>query len=371
MLIGLFLSSLGVSFSIKAGLGATPVGVCPAVFSPHFKISTGTGMAILLSLFFLAQIVILKKEFKPSYFMQLVVTIIYALFVDLTANIVAIFPDGIFWTQILYCGLGIVTLGLGVFTMLKANFLMLPQDALVKVISMRYNKEYGKVKIVFDSLLTVIAVIGSWILYQKFIQVGIGTIVVAIFVGKIISGLKEFKRLNHFLHRAIKESGRVSGQLVKYERILSMDLPKMISLLHRKMNMDLNERLMKIGLSYAQSRLLKLLYNNGGMTQADLCKELGMDKSTVAKALIPLKKNGFVSKTVNPDDARSFLVFPTQKAIEMIPKTLEIISGWTKEVTSGIAEHERELFYKILHKITQQAVVICKNNKCKKSCVCQ
>ena len=64
--------------------------------------------------------------------MQLVVTIIYALFVDLTANIVAIFPDGIFWTQILYCGLGIVTLGLGVFTMLKANFLMLPQDALVK-----------------------------------------------------------------------------------------------------------------------------------------------------------------------------------------------------------------------------------------------
>lgn len=51
----------------------------------------------------------------------------------------------------------------------------------------------------------------------------------------------------------------------------------------------------------------------------------------------------------------------------MIPKTLEIISGWTKEVTSGIAEHERELFYKILHKITQQAVVICKNNKCKKA----
>ena len=52
---------------------------------------------------------------------------------------------------------------------------------------MRYNKEYGKVKIVFDSLLTVIAVIGSWILYQKFIQVGIGTIVAAIFVGKILA----------------------------------------------------------------------------------------------------------------------------------------------------------------------------------------
>jgi len=41
MLIGLFFSSLGVSLSIKASLGATPVGVCPAVFSQHLKISTG------------------------------------------------------------------------------------------------------------------------------------------------------------------------------------------------------------------------------------------------------------------------------------------------------------------------------------------
>jgi uncharacterized membrane protein YczE/DNA-binding MarR family transcriptional regulator len=367
MLIGLFLSSLGVSFSIKAGLGATPVGVCPAVFSPYFKISTGMGMAILLGLFFLTQIVILKREFKPSYFMQLAVTVIYGLFVDLTANIVTIFPEGIFWAQILYCGLGIVTLGLGVFTMLKANFLMLPQDALVKVISVRYNKEYGKVKIVFDSLLTVIAAIGSWVLYQKFIQVGIGTIVAAIFVGKIISGLKEFKGLNHFLDRIIIKS----GQLVKYEGIVNMELPKMISLLYRKMNMELNERLMKIGLSNAQSRLLKLLYINGGMTQAALCEELGMDKSTVAKALIPLIKNDFVTKTVNPEDARSFLVFPTQKAIEMIPKTLEIISGWTKDVTSGITEYEKELFYKMLHKVTQQAVAICKNSKYKDGCAYQ
>ena len=45
-----------------------------------------------------------------------------------------------------------------------------------------------------------------------------------------------------------------------------------------------NERLMKIGLSYAQSRLLKLLYNNGGMTQADLCKELGWIKVPLQKA---------------------------------------------------------------------------------------
>lgn len=369
MLIGLFLSSLGVSFSIKARLGATPVGVCPAVFSPYFGITTGTGMSILLGLFFIAQMVILKKEFRSSHFMQLVATVVYGFFVDLTSGIISIFPDSTLWTQVIYCGLGTVTLALGVFTMLKAEFIMLPQDALVKVISVRYNKEYGKVKIVFDSLLTIIAATGSWILYREFFQVGIGTVVAAIFVGKIISGLREIKGLNNLLDRVISKP--IPGRVVKYEEIQHMDLPKTISLLYRKMNIELNERLMKIGLSNAQSRLLKHLYANGGMTQADLCKELGMDKSTVAKALIPLEKNGFVSKTVNPDDARSYLVTLTQKSTKMIPKTLEIVSSWTKDVTSGMTEAERELFYKLLHKVAQRAVVICKNGKYRKKCTCQ
>lgn len=85
-----------------------------------------------------------------------------------------------------------------------------------------------------------------------------------------------------------------------------MDLAKTISLLHRKMNKGLNTRLMQIGLSNAQSGLLELLYYNGKMTQADLCEELKLDKSTVAKALDRMEQNGLVTKTVNPDDSRSF-----------------------------------------------------------------
>lgn len=108
--------------------------------------------------------------------------------------------------------------------MLKAEFIMLPQDALVKVISVRYNKEYGKVKIVFDSLLTIIAATGSWILYREFFQVGIGTVVAAIFVGKIISGLREIKGLNNLLDRVISKP--IPGRVVKYEGIQHMDLPK-------------------------------------------------------------------------------------------------------------------------------------------------
>ena len=53
-------------------------------------------------------------------------------------------------------------------------------------------------------------------------------------------------------------------------------------------------------------------YNNGEMTQADLCKQIKIDKSTVAKMLSRLENDGFVVKRVNPEDTCSFW-FPLLK----------------------------------------------------------
>lgn len=206
MLLGVFFSALGVSLSVKSNLGATPLGVCPAVFGPFLKISTGTGTAILLSLFFLAQIIIQKKEFHKFQLIQLVVTVIYGSFVDLTANMISIFPSGALWQQLLFCSFGIIALSLGIFIVIKADFFMLPPDAFITVICKKYNKEYGIIKIVVDVALTAIAAIGSWILHQQFVQVGIGTIVAAIFVGKMVSMLEKFEGINGLLERAISKT---------------------------------------------------------------------------------------------------------------------------------------------------------------------
>ena len=142
-----------------------------------------------------------------------------------------------------------------------------------------------------------------------------------------------------------------------------MDFPKTISLLHRKMNMELNERLMDLGLSNAQSGLLKFLYNNGEMTQADLCKQIKIDKSTVAKMLSRLENDGFVVKRVNPEDNRSFLVSLTQKAIKIIPKINMTLSEWTKDVTSSFSGEEKDFFYKMLDRVAHQATSIVSNNE--------
>ena len=172
------------------------MGVCPAVFSPFLKISTGTATAILLSVFFLSQILILKRQFRLFETFQLVIAIIYGFFIDFTAGLLAVFPDFGLWGQILYCCLGIFILALGVSIAVSNDFILLPQDAFVNVISKKYNKEYGNIKITLDIVLTAIAAVGTLVLNKRLVQVGVGTIAAAVFVGKIVSFLQDFEGMD-------------------------------------------------------------------------------------------------------------------------------------------------------------------------------
>lgn len=130
-----------------------------------------------------------------------------------------------------------------------------------------------------------------------------------------------------------------------------MDTPKNISTLYRKMNMCVNARLAPLGLSSAKAMFLCCLYDHRQMSQVELCRELDMDKSTVAKMLVRLEKDGFITKSVNPDDMRSYLVTLTDRAIPLVPRAREIQQGWLDEITSGLTALERRNFFELLEKV--------------------
>lgn len=137
-----------------------------------------------------------------------------------------------------------------------------------------------------------------------------------------------------------------------------MELPKIISLLHRKMNTELNDRLSEIGLSNAKSRLLKHLHSEGEMTQTDLCTDLELDKSTVAKALSRMEEQGLISKYINPEDTRSFVVSITPKSSKIIPEAQKVSAEWSSDVTSVLTKEEKKLFYDFLNRVTQHSANI-------------
>lgn len=63
-LVGLFISSLGVSLVTKANLGTSPISSIPYVLSLNFSLTLGN-FTIIFSLFLIAlQLLILRNDFK-------------------------------------------------------------------------------------------------------------------------------------------------------------------------------------------------------------------------------------------------------------------------------------------------------------------
>ena len=91
-------------------------------------------------------------------------------------------PDS-YALQLVVLVVGCAILGLGVSMEVIANVVMLSGEAFVQAISLKKKKEFGMVKIFFDSSLMVAAVIVSLLLYGEVMGVREGTIVAAVIVG--------------------------------------------------------------------------------------------------------------------------------------------------------------------------------------------
>lgn len=205
MLIGLLFAAAGVSFSLKAALGTSPIGCCPAVYSQPLHISVGTAMWIMCGFFIIAQIVILRREFQPLQFFQLLVAYLFGYLTDFTSVFLSNLAVNSLWLKIVLCALGILSLAWGVFLLLKADLFMLSPDALLAIISKKYKLEFSRIKVIMDCSMVAVAAIGSLLMYQKLVHVGIGTLASATFVGIIIGRIKKFRALNQVLDKIVND----------------------------------------------------------------------------------------------------------------------------------------------------------------------
>lgn len=134
-----------------------------------------------------------------------------------------------------------------------------------------------------------------------------------------------------------------------------MDTAKDISTLYRKMNMDVNAKLAPMGLSSAKAMFLFCIYDHKAMSQVEICRDLDMDKSTVAKMLVRLEKDGLIVKSVHPDDARAFQVMLTDKAVSLVPIAREIQEEWLRQITHRLTDLEKRNFFELIERVAVTA----------------
>lgn len=185
LLLGLFISSLGVSVITKADLGTSPISSIPYVLSLHFPFTLGE-FTIVFSLFLIVlQLFILGKNFKLEHVLQIPVSIAFGYFIDLTMLMLGSMAPSNYVEKALYLLVGCLILGVGVYLEIVANVVMLPGESFVRAVVFRWGTEFGVTKVYFDVTMTVVAAALSFLFMGTLSGVREGTLVAALLVGFI------------------------------------------------------------------------------------------------------------------------------------------------------------------------------------------
>ncbi len=187
-LIGLFIASMGVALSTKAGLGTSPVASVPYSISLiNHTLTFGWWLNLWSLIQIVVQVALLRKKCKPmEIIIQTILAFVYGYLTDFSCTLISAVRANSYATQFALMILSCFVLGLGIWIQLKGNVAMLPGEAMNKAFSEVTGKRYENIKIFFDVLYIVSAAIISVLFIGKLEGVREGSIIAALLVGNII-----------------------------------------------------------------------------------------------------------------------------------------------------------------------------------------
>lgn len=188
--LGLFIMSFGVSLVTRSLLGTSPISSVPYVWSLHTALSMGTYIIILNAILIAAQLLMLGKdgikENKMDLLMQIPVSLLFGIFVDVNMSILSGWYHSVYYLQVVSCILGCVAMGFGIALEVVADVCMNSGEYVLQIASRKFRKEFGTLKIMFDVSLLLIAVGCSWIFAGRIDGVREGTVIVAVLTGPVV-----------------------------------------------------------------------------------------------------------------------------------------------------------------------------------------
>ena len=187
-LIGLFIASMGVALSAKAGLGTSPVASVPySVSLVNHALTFGWWLNMWSVLQIAVQIALLRKKCKPvEIIIQTVLAFVYGYLTDFSCKLISGLQANTYIMQFALMILSCFVLGFGIWVQFKGGVAMLPGEAMNRAISEVTGKKYENIKIFFDVLYIVVAAAICFIFIGKLEGVREGSIIAAVLIGNII-----------------------------------------------------------------------------------------------------------------------------------------------------------------------------------------
>lgn len=102
------------------------------------------------------------------------------------------------------------------------------------------------------------------------------------------------------------------------------------------------------GIGTAEFDVLHAIRKNPGITQSGVCKITGLDKGAVARQTANLEAKGYLTRSENPADGRSHLLFATEKAEGLKNSKAHIETLFYEWLLGTLSEDDRREFARLL-----------------------
>lgn len=182
---GFAVMAFGIAFSIKAGLGTSPVSSVPYVASAISGLSVGTTTILVNTLFVVFQILLLRRRYQWIQLLQIPAAVLLGVMIDLGGAVIAGIPCQGYLQRWALCAVGIFLVGAGVGIEVMAKLVTTAGEGLVLAICQVAPVKFGNMKIIFDLSLVSLAIAASLLWFGRLEGVGEGTVAAALCVGLV------------------------------------------------------------------------------------------------------------------------------------------------------------------------------------------
>jgi len=183
--VGLFIMSLGVAFSIISTLGTTPISSISYALALITTIDIGITTFVFNAALIFIQMIILRSRFRKKRLLQFINCVLFGYFTSLALYLVSFIPyESSILIHILFLVISIFLTALGIFIYMPANIAPLPGEGCVEAIAIVTGWRFSTIKICFDALMVIIALVMCGLFYTSILgAVNVGTVISAFFVG--------------------------------------------------------------------------------------------------------------------------------------------------------------------------------------------
>ena len=189
-LVGLNLIALAVVLNIRYDLGVAAFSSVMYAISEVYSISLGTASIICYLIFVVVQC-ILSRKITLQYLLEVPLSFAFGLLTDFYDWLIPAFSLALA-LRVIFFALTMFVTAMGVFLCVKTNLVLTPSYGIVSTIPDVFLLPFSATKNVFDLSLVAISVLLCLVNHAPFYGIGVGTVLTAVFIGRIIKVYEKF-----------------------------------------------------------------------------------------------------------------------------------------------------------------------------------